>query len=502
MGHVMRCMALAERLRGRGVSTRFVCRRLEGHLEALLRERGHDVALLPAPPVATAGAADGDYAAWLGVPQDTDARETVAALAGWRPDWIVVDHYALNAVWEHAMRLHADRLLAIDDLEGRAHACDALLDQNFSLSGARRHSATVPEGCRLMLGPRHALLRPEFRELRHAGRRRTGVQRVFVFFGGTDPGDMTGRALDALSCEDFAGIELDLVVGANYAGRAALEARAAARPRTHVHGATARVAELMSGADLAIGAGGGTTWERMCLGLPTILVSIAENQVAACRDLAAAGLARYLGSDRAADVPALRAALRDCIAEPEALRAEADSGQALVDGQGAARVAETMFATPAEALRLRPARAEDAFAYYAWVNDPEVRRQSLDTQPIAWKQHHAWFLARLDSSASRLCVLEAGDLPVGQIRFDHERGETRIDYSIDPLFRGRGWAVSLMQLGLREAAGRWQGPIRAQVKDGNIASLAVFRKLGFEESRGDGGLRNFRLATAPAAKGH
>ncbi len=127
MGHVMRCVALAERLRLRDIAVRFICRRLEGHLEALLRERGHDVAMLPAPRAATAAAADGDYAAWLGVPQGVDAEETTAALLGARPDWLVVDHYALDSDWERAMRPRVGRILAIDDLAGRPHACDALL---------------------------------------------------------------------------------------------------------------------------------------------------------------------------------------------------------------------------------------------------------------------------------------------------------------------------------------------------------------------------------------
>lgn len=502
MGHVMRCVALAERLRQRDIAVRFICRRLEGHLEPLLRDRGHDVAMLPAPRAATATAADGDYAAWLGVPQDVDAEETSAALPGTRPVWLVVDHYALDSDWEHAMRPRVGRILAIDDLAGRPHACDALLDQNFSLEGERRHAATVPADCRLMLGPRHALLRPEFAQLRRAARERTGVRRLFVFFGGTDPCDMTGRTLDALSSGEFAGLELDLVIGANYGRRRDLEARARARPGTRVHAATSLVAGLMREADLAIGAGGGTTWERMCLGLPTILVSIAENQEAACRDLAAAGLARYLGSDREAGVEVLRKALRASIASPEALFTQAAEGQAVVDGLGAARAAEVMFPTPTGALRLRPARADDAHSFFAWVNDPEVRRQSLDSGPIAWSQHRAWFSARLESAACRLFVLEAGDLPVGQVRFDHERGETRVDYSVDPLFRGRGWAVPLMRLGMRETAGLWDDPLRAEVKEGNVASCAVFRKLGFEESPGATGLRMFRNVKAAAVRGH
>jgi len=500
MGHVMRCVALAEQLRQRGIAVRFICRRLEGHLETPLRERGNDVAMLPAPRTATAAAADGDYAGWLGVPQGVDAEETAAALAGARPEWLVVDHYALDADWERAMRPSVGRILAIDDLAGRPHACDALLDQNFSLEGKRRNAATVPADCLQMIGPRHALLRPEFARLRHAGPERAGVRRIFVFFGGTDPSDMTGRTLEALSSDEFAGLELELVIGANYGRREALEARARTRPRTRLHGATYLVAELMRESDLAIGAGGGTTWERMCLGLPTILVSIAENQAAACRDLAAAGLARYLGSDQEASVEVLHDALRTSIASPEALHAQAAEGQAIVDGLGAARVAEVMFPTPTEALRLRQARAEDAISFFAWVNDPEARRQSLNSRPVAWQQHRVWFSARLESGASRLFVLQAGDLPVGQVRFDHLRGESLVDYSIDPLFRGRGWAVPMIRLGMREVTGAWDGPTRAEVKEGNVASCAVFRKLGFEESIAADGLRIFRHAKATAER--
>ncbi len=496
----MRCAALAERLRQRGIAVRFVCRSLEGSLEALLRERGHDVTMLPAPQAATSAAADGDYAAWLGVPESVDAGETAAALAGMRPDWLVVDHYALDAAWERAMRDFAGRIIVVDDLAGRPHDCDALLDQNFSLEGERRHSATVPGRCRLMIGPRHALLRPEFAQLRRARRARTGVRRIFAFFGGTDPSDMTGRTLEALSCGEFGDLELQIVIGANYGQRGTLEARAKARPRTRLHRASASVAALMAESDLAFGAGGGTTWERMCVGLPTILVSVAENQASACRDLAAAGLARYLGSDREASVEILRDALRVSIASPETLDAQSAEGQALVDGLGAARVAEVMFPTRTEALSLRPARADDAHIFYSWANDPEVRRQSLDTRPIAWSQHKAWFDARLASAASRLFVLLAGDLPVGQVRFDRHQGESLVDYSIDPLFRGRGWAVPMMRLGMRETAATWDGPTRAEVKDGNAASCAVFRKLGFEESRGSSGLHTFRHVRSAAAR--
>jgi len=495
----MRCLTLAEHLRERGAGVRFVCRAHRGNLIELLRERHHAVAILPAPPRATDAASDGDYAAWLGVSQEKDTEETLAALQGAKPDWLVVDHYALDAAWERSMRPHASRILVIDDLANRSHDCDVLLNQNFSNRGPERYGGRVPDRCRLLLGPRHALLRPEFARCRQSRQNRDGrVRRIFIFLGGTDPGGVTGLALDALSDPEFAALEADVVVGANNAHRQFLETKASNRPRTRLYGPTTKLADLMARADLAIGAGGGTTWERLCLGLPSVVVSIAENQVPACEALAEGRLIRYLGADSDVSVAAIREELRTLIGSPEPLAQLAIRGQMAVDGRGAARVAECLDPTPPDRLSLRPANEDDARIYFYWVNDPEVRRQSLRPEPIDWPRHQEWFAGKLATEQSRLFVLEAGDLPVGQIRFDREGAETRIDYSIDSLFRGHGWATRLLALGVQEMS---YGPtmiFRADVKESNPASSAVFRKLGFAESGSPAGagIRVFRLEAA------
>ena len=245
-GHLMRCLALAECLRDRGTEVRFICRAHPGNLIGLLRDRGMSVAEL-APPGKSARPYDADYTAGLGVTEQEDAAQTIEALGEKQAEWLLVDHYGIGAKWEGRMRSHAAKLLVIDDLANRRHDCDVLLDQNYSERGSQRYVGCLPEECALLLGPRYALLRPEYGAHRSAASRRAGqVRRVFVFFGGSDPHNVTGRALEALSDPTFDHLEVDVVAGANYAHRASLEKQVAGRPGTQLHGPLPHLADLIS----------------------------------------------------------------------------------------------------------------------------------------------------------------------------------------------------------------------------------------------------------------
>jgi UDP-2,4-diacetamido-2,4,6-trideoxy-beta-L-altropyranose hydrolase len=491
----MRCLTLADALESRGATTHFVCRAHNGNLIDWLRARGMRVSALPAPASSTADAADEDYAAWMGVSEQVDADETIHALSGSRPDWLVVDNYALGREWERRLRPHVGKLMVIDDLPAREHDCDLFLDQNETDRSEATYRARVPVTCQLALGPRYAVLRSDYLAFREKLAQRDGqVRRVLVFFGGSDPYDLTGVALDALTHPDLASVQVDLVVGANYAHRAALEQKVAQRPRTQLFGPRPHLADLFAAADLAIGAGGSTTWERMCLGVPTLIVSIAENQRRSSELLAAKGMVSYLGTADRVDAAVLRAAVLDHVQSPARLREMSEKGQVVVDGFGAGRLCECMDPTPAEALTLRPARDADLLTFFSWANDPEVRRQSLSPDAIPLEGHRKWFLAKLASRQSHLFVLMAGALPVGQIRFDIEGADARIDYSVDRLFRGRGWGQRIVLMGMQALSSSVKATFLAEVKVENPASAAVFSKLGFTESaQPHKGLRTFRL---------
>jgi len=339
-GHVMRCLTLAEALRNRGAQCSFVCRAQPGNMIDAIRQRGFAVAELPWQAGWQCTESAPRHAAWLGADARTDAEETQALCTDTTPDWLIVDHYAIDARWESALRGWVKRILVIDDLADRPHDCDLLLDQNWhGAQTASRYAGLVSSNCTCLLGPRYALLQPEHAELRAQLPQRDGqVRRVLVFMGGSDPTNLTRRALTALMAEEFAHLEVEIVAGRNHPDPQGLAALAARRPRTTFAQALPTLAEAMARADLMVSGGGATTWERMCLGLPALVVSLADNQTAVSQSLAEAGFQTYLGA--AADVTAdvIAAALRDALDHPERLQAQSARARELTDAQGAARV--------------------------------------------------------------------------------------------------------------------------------------------------------------------
>lgn len=346
---------------------------------------------------------DPPHAEWLGATQADDAEATLAALAdedAW--DWLVVDHYALDARWEIRLRGVARRILAIDDLADRRHDCDALLDQNFYADGPARYDALVPGHCLRLIGPRHALLRREFGAARARLRERGDVvRRLLVFFGGVDARNLTGAALDAL--DDLGmDVDVDVVIGAAHPQRVALEARCATQRRTTLHVQAANMAELIAAADVGVGAAGVATWERCSLGLPTLAFAVAANQQALLHDAAREGLVLGPAID-ACDRSALALQVRALVDNP-ALRAHlAKRGLETVDALGAARVARVLLQPD---VVIRAATEADARNLFDWRNAPEVRRFSRNDAPIDWDEHRQWLAATLADSGA-CCWWEA-----------------------------------------------------------------------------------------------
>lgn len=290
----MRCLTLADALQQRGAQIRFVSRQMIEHLQDMLAARGHEVILLNT--YTNYAIADHlSHAHWLGTSQHTDAHYTVLALSDQTWDWLVVDHYALDARWESALRGTARRILVIDDLADRVHDCDVLLDQNFYADMGARYIGKVSPYCQLLLGPRYALLREEFHRMSEYVKPRTGlVKRVLVFLGGVDPANYTARAIEAIASTGMSDVHVDVVIGLKHPFRQQIEAACALHGfRCHVQ--TNRMAELMAKADLSIGACGSATWERCSMGVPSIVLVLADNQRKAAADLHVARVLLNLG---------------------------------------------------------------------------------------------------------------------------------------------------------------------------------------------------------------
>ena len=339
-GHVMRCLTLAGALAKIGADVLFICREHEGHLCDLIEEQGFVVHRLPAPASGFRAEADPIHAAWLGASWQEDAEQTIAAIKtlGVKPDWLVVDHYALDHRWESALRPLVGSIFVIDDIADRVHDCDLLLDQNLFADMQTRYAGKVPEDCRLLLGPEYALLQPIYAELHDRIPPREGpVRRILISFGGADRDNLTGRALAAFLGLNRPDIDVDVVISDSSPYAPDIRDQVAGHANIHLHGNLPTLAPLMARADLAIGAAGTTSWERVCLGLPALVVTLAENQRPIADGLQQSGLVRWRGhKDEVSEQSiwqALAELIEEGIDEEWSLRC-----RSTVDGKGVDRV--------------------------------------------------------------------------------------------------------------------------------------------------------------------
>jgi UDP-2,4-diacetamido-2,4,6-trideoxy-beta-L-altropyranose hydrolase len=299
-GHVMRCLTLADALQENGVTCRFICREYDGHLIDLVTDRGYPVHALPRQDEFIQSETDDlAHARWLGVDWATDAQQTQHALGDQVVDWLILDHYALDYRWGQKLRLLSKKIMVIDDLADRPHQCELLLDQNLGRQ-PQDYANLVPAHCKVLTGPQYALLRPEFAALRSYSlqrRQQPALKRVLITMGGVDQFNVTCQVLQALrSCALPQDCCFSVVVGLDSPWLQQVRAVAVDMPwPTEVLVNISDMAQRMADSDLAIGAAGSTSWERCCLGLPTLLVVLADNQRFGARALQEAQAALFIG---------------------------------------------------------------------------------------------------------------------------------------------------------------------------------------------------------------
>lgn len=317
----MRCLTLARRLNRAGMDCTFAC--VSGAVEtvAALRESGLNVIDLPE--------------------QQTGQLDAMVEALPRGIELLVVDNYGLDGEFEAASRPWARAILAIDDLADRWHDADLLVDQTFGRT-ARDYRRLVPDGCRLLTGTRYALLRPEFAALRGDSiirRRRSAgrISRVLVSFGSSDPKNLTWVALEGLRAAGFRG-EIDVVLGGQSPNRKAIADAVETMSHARLVLDAENIAEIMLAADLAIGAGGTTSWERCCLGLPTIVVIAADNQRFAASKLAAEGAIRLVGDQAEVTPETIADAFHSLMNNPGDLKAMSERAAAVCDGLGSERL--------------------------------------------------------------------------------------------------------------------------------------------------------------------
>jgi UDP-2,4-diacetamido-2,4,6-trideoxy-beta-L-altropyranose hydrolase len=463
-GHVMRCLALADALQDVGAVCWFA-----GVVETL--------AAVPELACSRHG--------WIEVSAPGNASAMLQSIAAGGPsscDWLIVDHYGWNAGEESQCRGWAQNILVIDDLANRPHDCDLLLDQTFGRTDAEYQGLLSP-GWKMLAGTPYALLRPEFVAARPISLKRRAdgrLDRVLITMGLTDPAGATAVLVRQLLSSGLP-IKIDVVLGVSAPHLDEVRRIAHANQNVlEVHVGTTAMAELMSNADMAFGAAGSTSWERCCVGLPSALVVLADNQKEIADRLAAASAAIHLG--RFEDIEPTTAArvLNDLRQAPRRLVDMSRSAAAICDGRGIRRVAMRLQperARDGSPVWLRPVTAADMDLLSQLQSEESARRFMRNPQIPGPEEHRSWFAQRLGDPGCLFNIVIYNGQPAGSLRLDKaEAGSFEISIVVGSAYQGRGIGLAALALARRLVP---EAELHAEIIAGNIRSEALFTAAGF-----------------------
>lgn len=458
VGHVMRCMSLANALLARGAQTCFVTLDLPEHLAIMLQAQGHSVRCLPE-------AVRGDQLA--------DARATLDGEQS--VEACVVDHYHLGPIWEAEVMASAP-VLAVDDL-GRSHKSRWLLDQNYYANPEVRYETSCPASVQRLLGPSFALLRSEFTQVRSRARVRDGIIRhILVSLGGIDAGNFTATALKAVDLALSPDTQVTVIAGALHPDLPGLQAWCDSRGQASLHVQVTDMTPHLLTADLAIGAGGSSTWERCACGLPTVAIALADNQREVVLEGARAGF--VWGIDHVPSIDELATVLRALVSASGLVQHMSQQSINVTDGLGAIRVAELLLP---KAVLVREATFADARMIYKWRTSREVMEASRSAKLFSFNDHISWLDQVLRDKQRLLLVGIHEGAEVGLVRFDVDGDRAEVSIFLNPGAMGSGLGRALLAAG--EARLRDQFPwvtrLDAWINTDNLRSFKLFEHLGY-----------------------
>jgi len=460
-GHVMRCLALVQACQDDAGSATFAAAEITPALSRRLAAEKIGVRSIEA----AAGSRD-------------DARQTAILAQEANAGWVVIDGYQFDANYQTQIAQAGLKLLAIDDTgEAGRYTANLLLNQNLHACPTLYRNRGLHT--RLLLGPRFALLRREFRRWDNWKRSTSAdVKRILVTMGGSDPEDVTSLIIKSLAQSNLGTAKLTVLVGGSNPRREAILQQIA---KEHLEAELIADADdvpgLLASSDIAISGAGTTCWEMCLLGLPALLIELAPNQHEIGQRLQDLGAATFLGRSQDISSGVIARELEALIEFPERRKKMSENAQRIVDGKGAARVLSFLK----HDVRLRRTREEDCRMFWEWANDPEVRAMSFSTEPVSWEKHVGWFTSKQVDPASLLYVAtDENSRPIGQVRYQLEHDRAVLSISLTPESRGKGLGKTMLLAATEELFQACTAKaIDAFVKPENQPSLRLFDGAGF-----------------------
>lgn len=460
-GHVMRTAALAMAFQKMGGKATMTCtRNLPNLLRYRLEREGISVVLFDAKT------------------HMDDAIFTRQLAENILADWIVVDGYGFDDRYQQVLKLSLAKLMVVDDYQHGSHRyADLILNQNIYSDGSEYPDNFNEVFC----GSQFALLRSEFENIKTRTSTPKLAKKILLTFGGADEQNVSATTLNSLAnVSDSENFDVDIVIGACNPHYASLKELSRQLPFTvRLHRNVDRMSTLMTRCDLAITAGGSTCYELARCGVPSVVISTADNQRAVAECFHEQHAMRWVGDAASLTADSLTAEIDELVHHPGLRKSMAQHSAKLVDGQGAERVARRLLS---DQFGFREAQSSDAGILLRWRNDPSTRAASFHSNAVSDSEHEIWLERTLDNNLIDLWIVELDDQPAGQVRFDFEptNDEATISFSLAPEFRGKRWATAVIETACRKVfLSDDVEIINAFIKPDNTASIRAFEKAGF-----------------------
>ena len=466
-GHLMRCLALAQGWKGEDGTATFLSHCESDGLLQRIESAGLNFVSIEKP-----------------YPDASDLQRTLVLLDQLTTSqaagvWLVLDGYHFDSTYQQAIRSAGHRLLVIDDMAHlRRYHADLLLNQNIH---AERLSYCCDSDTEFLLGTDYVMLRPEFQPWRGWKREIPETpSKVLISLGSSDPENVALRVIQALQQTGTNGFEVRIAVGPTNPNLETLQQAIARSTNMQLLVDVTYMPEQLAWADVAISAGGTTCWESAFMGLPSIVIVLAENQAGIAQSLDEAGAVVNLGWHEHVSGKGLSDGLEKLLHSVDLLHDMSRRGQEIVDGEGVGKVISEI---KKRSIKLRAVSTDDCRLVWEWANEPDARASSFSSEVISWGQHAKWFETKVhDSQCLYYIALDFAGEPIGQVRYDLREDEAVISVSLDAKSRGNGYGSLIIKQASDQVFDvALVKTIHAYVKKGNEASVHAFAKAGYKE---------------------
>ncbi len=485
-GHVMRCLALADIFQENGAKVQFICRKYKGNLISKIISKGFIVLELD-----DSNSSKCDHklfhSHWLGASQKKDSEDCLSFLKQESVSWLIIDHYGIDEDWQTYLKGNYQKLMVIDDLADRRHQCDLLLDQTFGRQKID-YKNLVPETSNLILGSKYALLRPEFKTWREYSldrRKAPSLRELLINMGGMDNQNVTKIVLEEISrCNLPKDINITIIMGALSPHLKSIKILAKNLCyRASVKVEVSNLAEIMANSDIAIGASGSSTWERCCLGLPTIQFISAENQIFLAEALSNQHIIKL--ANNTSELKKLLESASDWITSISS------SAKSICSGQGIYKIFNKMSNLEIILNKFGKVKLENYVnsskknmaLTLSMRNHSKVRKFMFNTQEIS-KESHINFIQTLAERADiRYFLVKQNQQVIGSINFSQINAHKSVEFGIytNPFEEnnnaGRILEAAASYYGFNELGVK---KITLKVLASNDRAVNFYKKSGFE----------------------